>query len=102
MLNPSDKTITRTQQANPPPSFAHHQPYLLQGVLNFFMEQGKVALVASEDDATQAWFDGPTTSQLLALGLRKRTLHARALSAPQKHHPAVFGPATQTAGLRDL
>lgn len=66
MLNPSDKTITHTQQANPPQSFAHHQPYLLQGVLNFFLEQGKVALVASEDEATQAWFEGALAEQVQA------------------------------------
>ena len=38
-------------------TLTHHQTLLLQGVLNFFMEQGKIALVASEDTDTKAWFE---------------------------------------------
>lgn len=47
-------------------SLAKHHPYLLQGVLNFFMEQGKVALVVSEDPTTQAWFETLLTQQIQA------------------------------------
>jgi len=49
------------------PSLAKHHPYLLQGVLNFFMEQGKVALVASDDAATQAGFEAALEKQVQAL-----------------------------------
>ena len=48
------------------PTLAKHHPYLLQGVLNFFMEQGKVALVASEDAATQAGFEAALEQQVQA------------------------------------
>ena len=48
------------------PLLAKHHPYLLQGVLNFFMEQGKVALVASEDAATQARFEAALEQQVQA------------------------------------
>jgi hypothetical protein len=106
MLNPSDKTITRTQQANPPPSFAHHQPYLLQGVLNFFMEQGKVALVASEDDATQAWFEGALAQQVEAqLDCKIIRLQTRADEDTLETFNALLSQisvqqATQTTGQR--
>jgi hypothetical protein len=45
-------------------TFTHHQTLLLQGVVNFFMEQGKVALVASEDEATKAWFEEALEHQI--------------------------------------
>lgn len=61
------------------PTLAKHHPYLLQGVLNFFMEQGKVALVASEDAATQAEFEAALEQQVQAqLGCDIIRLQARA------------------------
>jgi hypothetical protein len=61
------------------PSLAKHHPYLLQGVLNFFMEQGKVALVASEDAATQAAFEAALEQQVQAqLGCEIIRLQAHA------------------------
>lgn len=61
------------------PSLAKHHPYLLQGVLNFFMEQGKVALVASEDAATQTAFEAALEQQVQAqLGCEIIRLQARA------------------------
>jgi hypothetical protein len=61
------------------PTLAKHHPYLLQGVLNFFMEQGKVALVASEDAATQAGFEAALEQQVQAqLGCDIIRLQARA------------------------
>lgn len=57
---------------------AHHRQYLLQGVMNFFMEQGKVALVASQDAATQAWFEGELAKLApIHLGSEIIHLHAR-------------------------
>lgn len=59
-------------------TLAHHRQYLLQGVMNFFMEQGKVALVASQDAATQAWFEGELQKLAPALlGCKIIHLHAR-------------------------
>lgn len=61
------------------PSLAKHHPYLLQGMLNFFMEQGKVALVASEDAATQAAFEAALEQLVQAqLGCEIIRLQARA------------------------
>jgi hypothetical protein len=45
-------------------TFTHHQTLLLQGVVNFFMEQGKIALVASENAATKAWFEEALEHQI--------------------------------------
>jgi hypothetical protein len=42
----------------------NHQTLLLQGVLNFFLEQGKIALVASEDTDTKAWFEQALEQQV--------------------------------------
>ena len=59
-------------------TLAHHRQYLLQGVMNFFMEQGKVALVASQDAATQAWFEGELQKLAPAhLGCEIIHVHAR-------------------------
>lgn len=61
------------------PSLAKHQPYLVQGVVNFFMDQGKVALVASEDAETQAGFEAALEQQVQTqLGCDIIRLHARA------------------------
>jgi hypothetical protein len=57
---------------------AHHRQYLLQGVMNFFMENGKVALVSSQDAATQAWFEGELAKLApIHLGSEIIHLHAR-------------------------
>jgi hypothetical protein len=53
---------------------AHHRQYLLQGVMNFFMEQGKVALVASQDAATQTWFEGEL-ARLAPIHLGSEIIH---------------------------
>lgn len=45
-------------------TMTNHQTLLLQGVLNFFLEQGKIALVASEDTDTKAWFDQALEQQV--------------------------------------
>jgi hypothetical protein len=45
-------------------TLTNHQTLLLQGVLNFFLEQGKIALVASEDTDTKAWFDQALEQQV--------------------------------------
>ena len=45
-------------------TLTNHQTLLLQGVLNFFMEQGKIALVASEDADTKAWFEQALEQQV--------------------------------------
>jgi len=45
-------------------TLTNHQTLLLQGVVNFFMEQGKIALVASEDEATKTWFEESLEHQI--------------------------------------
>lgn len=45
-------------------TMTNHQTLLLQGVLNFFLEQGKIALVASEDTDTKAWFEQALEQQV--------------------------------------
>jgi hypothetical protein len=45
-------------------TLTNHQTLLLQGVVNFFMEQGKIALVASEDAATKTWFEESLEHQI--------------------------------------
>lgn len=58
-------------------SVTQHQHYLLQGIMNFFMDHGKVALVAFENVATQEEFERTLAHQApTQLGCEIIPLHA--------------------------